>query len=441
MMVVSIIGLRYQATAELVAEQQMMQSPSCLLSINNYFYPRGGAEVLFLEQNRLFEGIGWHVVPFAMRHAKNLPSPWAEYFPDEIELGGGYGFAGNLLRAQRVIFSMQARQEDARAARSRAPAHRPRAQHLSPPLALDPSDAAQARHSGRHDGARSQARMPGLYDDGRQPAVRALSRGKIHNVAVNRCIKGSLALSSLVMVETFVHRLLRLYEANVSRFVVPSRFVLEKLVQWGWARERFTYIPNFVDVERFRPSQAIGRRFVYCGRLQSLKGVETLVRAAALAKQPLTMVGSGLEEKRLRELSEDLGADVLFLGHQTKEALVDVIQSARAIVVPSECNENAPLALLEGYAAGRPVIGSRMAGIPELVREGETGALFAAGEVEALAASLERFAELPDTRLAEMGAAGRRWVEQDFTAASYRDRLLALYGSLRHAEQAAEKLR
>ncbi len=190
------------------------------------------------------------------------------------------------------------------------------------------------------------------------------------------------------MVETFVHRLLRLYEANVSRFVVPSRFVLEKLVEWGWARERFTYIPNFVDVERFRPSQAIGRRFVYCGRLQSLKGVETLVRAAALAKQPLTMVGSGPEEKRLRQLSEDLGADVLFLGHQTKAALVDVIQSARAIVVPSECNENAPLALLEGYAAGRPVIGSRMAGIPELVREGETGALFAAGEVEALAASL-----------------------------------------------------
>ena len=232
------------------------------------------------------------------------------------------------------------------------------------------------------------------------------------------------------MLETAVHRLLRLYEANVSRFVVPSRFVLEKLVQWGWARDRFAYIPNFVDVERFRPNQAIGDRFVYCGRLQQLKGVVTLVRAAALAGQPLTLVGSGPEESRLRKLSEEMGADVRFLGHQTKDALAEVIQSARAIVVPSECNENAPLALLEGYAAGRPVIGARIAGIPELVREGETGTLFAAGEVEALAASLQRFAQLPDARLAEMGAAGRRWVEQDFTAASYRDRLLALYGSL-----------
>ena len=408
----------------------MMKSPSCLLSINNYFYPRGGAEVLFLEQNRLFEGIGWDVVPFAMRHANNLPSPWAEYFPDEIELGGGYGLAGNLLRAQRVIFSMQAR----RKMRELLDRVQPRIAHAHNIYHhLSPSILPMLRKRGIpvvmtvHDLKLACPAYTMMADN--LPCERCRG-GKIHNVAVNRCIKGSLALSSLVMVETFVHRLLRLYEANVSRFVVPSRFVLEKLVQWGWARERFTYIPNFVDVERFRPNQAIGGRFVYCGRLQSLKGVETLVRAAALARQPLTMVGSGPEEIRLRQLSEDLGADVRFLGHQTKAALVDVIQSARAIVVPSECNENAPLALLEGYAAGRPVIGSRMAGIPELVREGETGALFAAGEVEALAASLERFAALPDTRLAEMGAAGRRWVEQDFTAASYRDRLLALYGSL-----------
>ncbi len=407
-----------------------MQSPSCLLSINNYFYPRGGAEVLFLEQNRLFEGIGWQVVPFAMRHASNLPTPWDAYFPDEIELGGNYGFAASVVRAQRVIFSLQAR----RRLRALLDRVRPRIAHAHNIYHhLSPSILPMLRKRGIpvvmtvHDLKLACPAYTMMADN--QPCERCRG-GRIHNVAVNRCIKGSLALSSLVMLETAVHRLLRLYEANVSRFVVPSRFVLEKLVQWGWARDRFAYIPNFVDVERFRPNQAIGDRFVYCGRLQQLKGVVTLVRAAALAGQPLTLVGSGPEESRLRKLSEELGADVRFLGHQTKDALAEVIQSARAIVVPSECNENAPLALLEGYAAGRPVIGARIAGIPELVREGETGTLFAAGEVEALAASLQRFAQLPDAGLAEMGAAGRRWVEQDFTAASYRDRLLALYGSL-----------
>jgi glycosyltransferase involved in cell wall biosynthesis len=408
----------------------MMPSTPCLLSINNYFYPRGGAEVLFLEQNRMFENIGWQVVPFAMRHSDNLPTPWASYFPDEIELGRSYGLGEKLLRAQRVIFSLQAR----RKMRQLLERVRPRIAHAHNIYHhLSPSVLPMLRKRGipvimtLHDLKLACPAYTMMADN--QPCERCRG-GRIHNVAVHRCIKGSLALSSLVMIETFVHRLLRLYEANVSRFVVPSRFVLEKLVQWGWPRDRFVYIPNFVDVARFRPGAEIGSRFVYCGRLANLKGVETLVRAAALAKQPLTLVGAGPEETRLRKLAADLGADVLFLGHQTKDALVEVIRSARAIVVPSECNENAPLALLEGYAAGRPVIGSRIAGIPELVREHETGVLFPAGDVKALAAALQEFAGLPTARLAEMGNAGRSWVEQDFSAATYRDRLVALYESL-----------
>jgi glycosyltransferase involved in cell wall biosynthesis len=419
----------------------MMPSPSCLLAINNYFYPRGGAEVLFLEQNRMFESIGWEVVPFSMRHPKNLPTPWASYFPDEIEFGESYGLGAKLLRAQRVIYSLQARRNMRRLL-----------EHVRPRIAhahniyhhLSPSVLPMLRKRGIpvvmtiHDLKLACPAYTMMADN--KPCERCRG-GKIHNVAVHRCIKGSLALSSLVMVETFMHRLLGLYSANVSRYVVPSRFVLETLVKWGWPRDRFVYIPNFVDVERFRPDREIGDRFVYCGRLQNLKGVETLVRAAALARQPLTMVGSGPEEQRLRKLSQDLGADVHFTGHLTKDALVDVMASARAIVVPSECNENAPLALLEGYAAGRPVIGSRMAGIPELVREDETGVLFEPGSVEALAAELDRFAKLPNSRLAAMGAAGRRWVERDFTAPGYRDRLLSLYGSLDpKLSQTAERL-
>src|SRR5580704_4720159 len=303
----------------------MTCSPSCLLSINNYFYPRGGAEVLFLEQNRLFESAGWQVVPFAMRHPQNLPTPWADYFPDEIEFGRSYGFATKLLHAQRVIFSLQSRSK----LRQLLDRVRPRIAHAHNIYHhLSPSILPTLRKRGIpivmtvHD---LKLACPAYTMMAENKPCERCHGGKIHNVAVHRCIKGSLALSSLVMLETFVHRLFRLYEANVSRFVVPSRFVLEKLVQWGWARERFTYIPNFVDVERFRPNQAIGSRFVYCGRLQSLKGVETLVRAAALAKQPLTMVGSGPEEKRLRKLSEDLGADVLFLGHRTKDSLAGVV--------------------------------------------------------------------------------------------------------------------
>ena len=151
-----------------------------------------------------------------------------------------------------------------------------------------------------------------------------------------------------------MHRALGLYSANVDRFVAPSRFLLDKLVEWGWPRERFVLIPNFVDLDRFKPRAEAGRRFVYCGGLIDIKGVATLVQAAALARQPLTIVGRGPDEARLRALAAENGGDIVFTGHLPKEQVAAVLQEARAVVVPSECHENAPLVLLEAYAAGRP---------------------------------------------------------------------------------------
>jgi glycosyltransferase involved in cell wall biosynthesis len=408
----------------------MLKSTNCLLAINNYYYPRGGAEVLFLEHNRMFENIGWQVVPFAMRHAKNLATPWADYFPDEIEFGGDYPLAGKLVRASRVIYSRQARQRMRELLGSVQPAvahvhnvyH-----HLSPSVLPLLHERGVPVVMTLHD---LKLACPAYtMMRGGKPCERCRG-GRLYNVAVNRCIKASLALSSLVMVEAYVHRALGLYADNVDRFVVPSRFLLEKLVQWGWARERFIHIPNFVDIDRFRPNAEIGRRFVYCGRLDELKGIETLLRAAALARQPLTLIGRGPLEPRLRELAVELAADVRFPGYLTKDALVAAIEQARAIVIPSECHENAPLALLEAYAAGRPVIGARNGGIPELVREDETGMLYPAGDAGALAEALSRFAALPDARLSAMGAAGRAWAERDFSAAIYLKRQLALYDAL-----------
>jgi glycosyltransferase involved in cell wall biosynthesis len=408
----------------------MLDRTPKLLSINNYYYRRGGAEVLFLEQNCMLEETGWQVVPFAMKHASNLPTPWDAYFPDEIEFGQDYGVAGKLLRASRVIYSLQAREK----LKELLGVFIPRIAHVHNIYHhLSPSILSLLRDRGIpvvmtvHDlklGCPAYTMMRG------NKPCESCRGGKVHNVLLNRCIKGSAALSAVVMVEAALHRMLRTYESSVARFVVPSRFVLDTLVRWGWPREAFVHIPNFVDTERFRPGSGIGRRFVYCGRLDALKGVETLVRAAALARQPITIVGRGPQEARLRELAVELRADVSFAGHLAKDALIEVLQSARAIVVPSEVNENAPLSLLEAYATARPVIGSNIAGIPELIREGETGALFPTGDAPALAAVLERFAQLPGSHLADMGEAGRRWVEQDFNPSVYRDRLLSLYASL-----------
>lgn len=88
-----------------------MKNQPALLSINNYFYRRVGAEVVFLEKNRLFEEIGWQVVPFAMRHAKNLELPWQDYSVDEIEFGQAYSAGQKAARAVKITYTFEARKK------------------------------------------------------------------------------------------------------------------------------------------------------------------------------------------------------------------------------------------------------------------------------------------------------------------------------------------
>ena len=85
---------------------------------------------------------------------------------------------------------------------------------------------------------------------------------------------------------------------------------------------------------------------------------------------------------------------------------------------------------MESYALGKPVIGSVLGGIPELIREEETGVTFEPGSVENLASTLRYFADLTATRISGMGRAGRQWLETEYTATRYQERMLDLYSKV-----------
>jgi len=76
------------------------------------------------------------------------------------------------------------------------------------------------------------------------------------------------------------------------------------------------------------------------------------------------------------------------------------------------------------------VIGARIGGIPDMIRENETGACFTSGDVDSLRKALEDFQARPARQLQDMGAAGRRWVAEDFTVAMYRQRMMSVYREL-----------
>lgn len=401
-----------------------------LLSINNYYYYRGGAETVFLEQNRMLEALGWEVAPFAMHHAENLTTPWSRYFVDEIEFGGAYSVAQKLLRAQKVIYSFEARRKLGRLIDELRPdvAHAHNIYHH-----ISPSILGLLERRGiptvmtLHDLKIACPAYNMLASDG---VCERCKGGHLYNVVVQRCIKGSAMLSSVVLAEAVLHRLIGSYRSGVSRFVVPSQFYVSKLTQWGAPSHLFRHVPNFVDVSRYQPRFAVGDGFLYLGRLSREKGLATLIRAAAAAGCRVSIAGTGPQLEELRALARETRANVAFLGYLTGAALHEEVRGARAVLLPSECYENAPMSVLEAYALGKPVIGARIGGIPELIREGETGLTFSSGDVASLTAALQSFMMRSRTDIEEMGRNGRRWVEAEFTADLYRDRLLDIYREL-----------
>ncbi len=398
-----------------------------LLSINNYYYRRGGSEVVFFEHNRLFENAGWDVVPFSMHNVLNEPSPWSSHFVDETDGADRQSAVAKVTRAASTIYSIEA----VRRIRGLLALIRPQVahahniyHHLSPSVLVELHRRDVPVVLTLHD----LKLMCPAYKMHTQGSICERCRGgALLNVVRNRCIKNSTAMSALVWLESTVHRALDIYMRNVTRFVVPSRFLLDKFNEWGIDTSRFTYIPNSIDVDALEASEEPGDAFVYLGRLVSEKGVPTLIKAAAKAKVRLRIIGTGPEEPALRQLAQELGGDVEFTGYLSGSKLRAAISSARAVVLPSECYENAPISVMEASALARPIIGAKIGGIPELIREDETGFVFEMGNVDSLVAVLERVQRLEPSHLRRMGAAGRAWMRSEFSPAAYRDRMLALY--------------
>ncbi|GAC1418483.1 MAG: glycosyltransferase family 4 protein [Burkholderiaceae bacterium] len=401
-----------------------------LLNINNYHYRRGGSDVVYFEHAAMFEAQGWDCAFFSMQHPNNLPTPWSRFFVKEIEFGHAYSPLQKLAMASKVVYSREAQRE----LTNLIDFFRPDVAHVHCIYHhLSPSILSTLRHAGipavmtAHDLKIACPAYKMLNNTG---ICEKCKGGNLSHVVRHRCVRGSLAASAIVMVESTLHRWLDTYRNNLDCVVVPSRFFIEKFVEWGWPRSKFRYIPNYVDATRFEPAYATGDYFLYFGRLAPEKGVATLMKAVKAAGVMLKIAGTGPREAELHRLHNELGAQIEFLGYQSGARLQSLIANARAVVLPSEWYENAPMSVLESFAFGKPVIGARIGGIPEMIVDGETGWTFESGAVDSLAALLSSVNSMSSDAIAKIGLAARHRVTTHFSRDAHRDAMLALYADL-----------
>ena len=166
------------------------------------------------------------------------------------------------------------------------------------------------------------------------------------------------------------------------------------------------------------------------GRLSPEKGQQDLILAAAHlpADVHVVIAGSGAARPRLAALARSLGvaSRLRLIGYVAD--ILPVLDAADLVAVPSR-REALSLAALEAMARGRPVVASRTGGLPEVIRDGETGLLVPPADPVALAGAIARLLADPPLRAA-LGRAGRRRVEADFRFAVMLDRVESLYRRL-----------
>jgi len=175
------------------------------------------------------------------------------------------------------------------------------------------------------------------------------------------------------------------------------------------------------------------RRLVCVGRLAGQKGQPILIDAAALLRDAgvdfeLVLVGDGpLRGEIERQVAGlGLGDRVRLVGWQSNSEVRGWLRDSRAMVLPSFA-EGLPVVIMESLAMGRPVIVTRVAGVPELVRDGESGWLVTPGSVEALAAAMREALDSPTEVLARMGRAGAARAAEMHDASKESARLADLF--------------
>jgi glycosyltransferase involved in cell wall biosynthesis len=284
------------------------------------------------------------------------------------------------------------------------------------------------------------------------PGVKAIRDGRACLECMDRglmwsfrfkCHKGSLVSTAARVLSMAVHRWMGIYRA-VDFFVTPSKFMRKILIKAGVPEDRVVHLPSFYPAassgshkHRTDPTYVL-----YFGRVSPEKGLDVLVRAAQWLPPGVQVWIAGDdrdgERKRLESIAEKLQVgNVRFLGHQGPQALHKLIAESIFTVIPSRWYDNCPMAVLESFAYGKPVVGANIGGIPEQIENG-CGLLFEPGDSADLAAKLNYLLTHSEERL-EMGRAALRRLETIYSPEAHCRNLLRLFESLTRGGGTSEK--
>jgi glycosyltransferase involved in cell wall biosynthesis len=393
-----------------------------ILQANKFFFRNGGSETVMFQERDYMLAHGHEVIDFSMQDTRNFESKYQSYFVENRSYATNTSKLSKVMDAVSFIHSPEAVKNIARLIKDTKPdlVHCHNIYHQ-----LTPSIMGAAKKLGVPTVLTLHDYKPVCPTYNRLRNGVACSdclEGDFSKVLKHRCADGSLGKSGLLYAEAVVQKWMGNYE-RVDAFIAPCRF-MQKSIAHRIPDEKTHLLYNGIDVNEVQSSNEDDDYVLFLGRLVPEKGAGTLLKAHAKSNHAWKLVVAGTGP--LLDVLKTQYKPSILVGYLAGDALKEMIRKASVIVVPSEWYENCPMSVLEAMAYGKPVVGSRMGGIPELVEEGKTGLLYEAGDVDGLLKALNQLMSSKDLRQ-QMGQAGRKRVEQHFSLDKHHQGLMNIY--------------
>lgn len=393
-----------------------------VLLVNKFHYEKGGSERYYFNLAKGFLDAGDSVIYFAMQSDKNLDSQTKDYFVKEKNVNGSF------LQKIKFIFSMNYSKEAYSKMYSLVEKEKPDLvilnlvhKHLTTSIikAIKDYDKNIPILWTMHDYITVCPAYTMLNGKG-ENCEDCLTLGS-KCVVKNKCIGNSTLQSILAKREyDFIRK--KGYYNLVDAYICPSQFMLNALERGNFTTSKLVKMYNpILDEICVAKHKEGGEYLLFVGRLESYKGVRLLLSAVKDTDKKVVIVGTGPEEKALKEYALDNNINAEFVGYKNQEEVFEYFKNAKAVVIPSLWQENCPYVALESMARATPIIANSVGGLKELVFVGKNGYLFS--DLESLKTVIEKIYSLSKEEYIEMSKNCLQVISEQFNMQKYIENL------------------
>lgn len=364
-----------------------------ILVVNWTWYPSGGDWTYVENVVDLYRKHGHTVIPFSMKDERNFPSEYSEYFIENIDYKkiNKRSITAGVKVVAKSIYSVEAQQN---------------LERLLNDVKIDFVHINVIHHYITPTILKiiKKRNIPLIWTLHEYtpicPESTFISHGQIcercyggafYNCITHTCKKGSVAASTVAALENYVHQYLNYY-SYVDFYVCPSVFLYKKFKQFNFFSDKLVQLYhgyNYSDINLAlqSPVDTNEKYIVFVGRLEKIKGAHTVLKAMQSCPHiALKIVGTGTQEAELKEFAlQNNLTNITFEGKKNRADTLQLIRNSVFLICASEWYEVLGFTVVEAMALGKPVIGSDIGAIPEMVINNFSGMLFEPGNYVQLA--------------------------------------------------------